>query len=105
MKIKKNDMVLVTKGKDRGKSGKVIGVDLGKSKIIVEGRNIYKAHVKPSKKYPQGGIIDKNMPIRVENVAIICPGCNKATKIKFSGSGKDKKRLCVKCRETLDAIK
>jgi len=103
MKIKKGDTILVTKGKDRGKTGKVLAVMPKEGKLIAEGRNIYKAHVKPSNKYPQGGIIDKNMPLKAENTSIICPGCNKATKIKMKGENKDKQRICSKCKETLDA--
>lgn len=102
MRIKKGDTVLITKGKDRGKTGKVINVNPDAGKIVVEGINIYKRHVKPSNKYPQGGIIDKNVPMREENSALICPGCKKATKVKVSGIGKEKKRICSKCKESLD---
>jgi large subunit ribosomal protein L24 len=105
MNIKKGDTILVTKGKDRGKTGKVISVDPTADKIVAEGRNVYKCHVKPSNKYPQGGIIEKNMPIKRENVAVVCPGCNKATKVSSTGTGKDKRRICSKCKETLDAVK
>lgn len=103
MKIRKGDTVLMTKGRDRSKTGKVIAVDPKGKKALVEGINIYKSNVKPSNKYPQGGIIDKNMPIKVENLALVCPGCSKATKIKLTGSGRDKRRICAKCKETLDA--
>jgi large subunit ribosomal protein L24 len=105
MNIKKDDTILVIKGKDRGKTGKVISVDPKSDKLIVEGRNIYKCHVKPSNKYPQGGIIEKSMPIRRENAAVVCPGCNKATRVKVSGQGNDKRRICNKCKESLDAVK
>lgn len=105
MKINKGDSVLVIKGKSRGKTGKVSFSDPKSKKVIVEGVNIYKAHVKPSNKYPQGGIIDKNMPLAIENVMVICPGCKKVTKVKVKGDGRDKKRICAKCMETLDAIK
>ena len=105
MNIKKGDTILVTKGKDRGKTGKVISVDPKNDKIIVEGRNIFKCHVKPSNKYPQGGIIEKSMPIRRENASVVCPSCNKASRVKMSGIKNDKRRICNKCKETLDAVK
>jgi len=105
MKIKRGDTILVTKGKDRGKTGKVINVDKKSGKIIADSVNIFKSHAKPSNKYPQGGIIDKNMPFRIENAAVVCPGCSKATRVKVSGLGKDKHRVCAKCKETLDAVK
>lgn len=105
MRLKKGDQILVNTGKDRSKSGKVILVDPKSNKVIVEGVNLYKKHVKPSSKYPQGGIIDKNMPINASNATIVCPGCKKATKVKFTGEGKEKRRVCAKCKESLDAIK
>jgi len=103
MKIKKNDNVLVVKGKDRGKTGRVIAVFPKTSKIIVEGLNIYKKHAKPSPKYPQGGIMDVNMPISSANIQVICPNCSKATRVSFKNSGKDKRRVCRKCGEVIDA--
>jgi large subunit ribosomal protein L24 len=103
MKIKRNDNVLVAKGKDRGKTGRVIAVFPKTSKIIVEGLNIYKKHAKPSQKYPQGGIMDVNMPISSANIQVICPNCSKATRVSFKNSGKDKRRVCRKCGEVIDA--
>jgi len=103
MKIKRNDNVLVVKGKDRGKTGRVIAVFPKTSKIIVEGLNIYKKHAKPSQKYPQGGIMDVNMPISSANIQVICPNCSKATRVSFKNSGKDKRRVCRKCGEVIDA--
>ena len=105
MKLKKGDQIIVLTGKDRNKTGKIISVNLKKDKVVVEGINIYKRHVKPSNKYPQGGIIDKNMPIEKSNVSVVCPGCNKTTRIKLTGEGKDKRRVCTKCKESLDAAK
>lgn len=103
MKIKKNDTVLIIKGKDRSKTGKVTLVNPTKQTVVVEGVNLYKKHAKPSKKYPQGGIIDVNMPVKSENVMVVCPGCKKAVRISYKNEGKDKRRICVKCKEMIDA--
>jgi len=102
-KIKKNDVVLVTTGKDRGKSGKVVSLDPRRGVLIVDGINKFKKHAKPSNKYPQGGIIDITKPIRVSNVMIICPACQKPTRVSYKNEGKDKRRVCKKCGEVADA--
>ena len=102
-KIKTGDTVLVKVGKDRLKTGKVMRLLKDKGKVVVEGANIYKKHIKPSQKYPQGGIIDANMPINVSNIEIICQSCKKATRIKFKNTGREKRRVCVKCGEVVDA--
>jgi large subunit ribosomal protein L24 len=103
MKIRKNDNVVILKGKDRGKTGRVIAVFPKTSKIMVEGLNVYKKHAKPSKKYPQGGIMDVNVPVSSDNLQIICPNCSKATRVSFKNSGRDKRRICRKCNEVVDA--
>ena len=107
MKIKKGDTVLIKKGKDVGKSGKVEKVLPASNKIIVAGINILKKNIRPSKKYPQGGIIDINAPISVSNVQLICPQCNKASKVMYvySKNNKNKMRVCRKCKESVDLSK
>lgn len=104
MAIKKGDTVLIAKGKDRGKTGKVVKI-VTPDKLLVEGLNQYKKHIKPSKKYPQGGIIDTPLPLQVSNVMIICPTCNKAVRVRSLDSGKEKRRVCAKCNEVLDEVK
>lgn len=101
--IKKNDNVLVITGKDKGKTGKVLSVMLKTGKIVVEGVNQYKKHIKPSNKYPQGGIIDFNAPMETSNVMVICSGCSKASRLKVKNTGNDKRRVCGKCGEVVDA--
>ena len=85
MKVKKGDTVLVIAGKDKGARGKV----------IVDGVNVAKKHQKPTKTTMQGGIIDKDMPIDVSNVAIVSPKDGKATRVgyKFDDDG-NKVRVC-----------
>jgi len=103
MKIKKGDTVLVLTGKDSAKTGKVVSVDPQNNRAIVEAVNIYKKHVKPSKKYPQGGIIDKSVPIVTTNLMVVCPNCKKATRTAAKNTGREKRRVCRKCGEVVDA--
>jgi large subunit ribosomal protein L24 len=106
MKIRKGDRVVVLSGKDRGKTGTVSLAIPQKGRVIVDGVNIAKKHQK-SKQDPSrggatamndGGIIDKEMPISVTNVAIVCSGCGKRTRVghRFEPDG-TKIRICRKC--------
>ena len=82
LKIKKGDKVVVTTGKDKGKDGQVLTVFPKDSKLIVSGINLVKKHTKPSRD-SEGGIVSKEMPIHISNVAILDPKLNKPTKIGF----------------------
>ena len=101
--IKKNDTVSVITGKEKGKKGRVISVDPIKNKILIERINLIKRHTKPSKKYAQGGIIEKEAPLHVSNVMLICPKCGKPTRIgnTILSTGK-KVRICKKCKEVIE---
>lgn len=101
MKIKKGDRVVVLQGKDRGKEGTVMRAIPSKGKVIVEGVNIAKKHQKPTRVTMQGGIIDKDMPLDVSNVALVCPK-DGATRVgyKISDTGA-KSRICRKCGQEL----
>jgi len=81
MKIRKNDMVMVISGNDRGKTGKVLKVFPQKFRVIVEGINLRKRHTKASQKSPQGGIIEKEASINASNVMILDPKSNEPTRI------------------------
>ena len=83
MKIKEGDMVLVIRGKDKGVSGKVIEVDNDKEFVTVEGVNRVYKHVRPSQKNPQGGRLNKEMPIKACSVMVLCPKTNKPTRIGY----------------------
>ncbi len=98
MKIKKGDRVRVLTGKDRGKEGEVMRAIPERDKVIVDGVNIAKRHQRATRATTQGGIIDKDMPLPVANVAIVCGSCDKATRIgyRFDDQGK-KIRICRKC--------
>jgi len=98
MKIRKGDRVQVLQGKDRGKNGVVMFAFPADDRVIVDGVNIAKKHQKPTRSTQQGGIIDKEMPINVSNVAIICGSCHKPTRVghRFEPDG-TKVRICRKC--------
>jgi large subunit ribosomal protein L24 len=101
--IKKNDTVMVITGKYKGKKGRVIKVIPSENRVIVEKINIVKRHMKPSRKYAQGGIIEKEAPIHRSNVMLICPKCDKPTRISAQVLADGKKvRVCKKCKEVID---
>jgi large subunit ribosomal protein L24 len=97
MKIRKGDRVVVLSGKDRGREGTVTFAYPDKGRVIVDGANVAKRHQKPTRQTQQGGIIDKEMPIHVSNVALVCSSCG-PTRIgyRFADDGR-KVRVCRKC--------
>ena len=97
MKIKKGDQVQVIAGKDVGKIGEVTRVIVGADKVIVDGVNVAKRHQRATKATMQGGIIDKDMPIHVSNVAVVCTSCGKHSRIGYRIDGDTKVRVCRKC--------
>ena len=106
MKIRKGDRVKVLTGKDRGKTGTVTFAYPTTQKVVVDGLNVAKKHQKPrhNPKNPtyQGGIIDKEMPMPVSNVALVCGSCGQPTRVgyRFDPDG-SKVRFCRKCGEDL----
>lgn len=105
IKIKKGDNVLINTGKDLGKRGAVEKVFPKKNKVTVTGVNIIKKHLKPSRKSPHGGIIDKIAPIDISNVTVVCPRCSNPTRIGYRVTEQKKMRICKKCKESIDATK
>ncbi len=102
--IKKNDKVKVIAGKDKGKIGKVIKVNLKKNRLLIENINMIKRHTKPSAQNSQGGIIDTEGLIHWSNVLLMCNKCMAPVRIKakFLEDGK-KVRVCRKCNELIDS--
>lgn len=96
MKLKKGDEVVVLAGKDIGKRGTISRVIAEADRVIVDGVNMVKRHTKPRGQVMQGGIIDKEMPIHVSNVALWCKDCGK-TRIGYRIDGDTKHRICRKC--------
>ena len=95
--IKKDDLVVVLSGKDKGKQGKVLTVLPSESKVIVEGVNVVTKHKKPTSQTDQGGIVKKEAPIYACKVQKVCPKCNKPTRIGHKVEGDKKVRICKKC--------
>jgi large subunit ribosomal protein L24 len=100
--VKKNDTVIVTVGKDKGKTGKILRINQKTDRVIVEKVNIIKRHVRPSQK-SKGGIMERESPIAVSNVMIYCEKCSKPVRVgnKILEDGK-RVRFCKKCNEVLD---
>lgn len=98
MKIKTNDQVLITSGKDRGKHGKVLDVFPKEDKIVVEGVNIRKKNTRPKKAGEKGQLVHIPAAIAASNAALICPKCQKATRTGFKILDKKKYRVCKKCK-------
>ena len=96
-RIKKDDTVVVITGKDKGRSGKVLMVMPKEERVVVEGVNMVKRHTSPSMKHPQGGVIAKEAPMHVSNVALRDPKTGKATRVgfKFVGEGAQRRKVRV----------
>ena len=102
MKAKKNDTVLVLTGKDNGKTGKVLRAIPGDNKVVVDGVNVQKKHKKARSAQDTSGIIEQAGPIDASNVLVICPVCNKATRVAHAEVDGKKVRVCKKCGKSLD---
>ncbi len=106
MNIKKGDLVLVTTGKDKGKQGTVSRAMPQLDKVVVEGLNMVKKHVKPQGQTRQGGIIDKAMPIHVSNTMLICSECGKPTRVAHERRTINEKeravRICKQCHKVIE---
>lgn len=119
MKIKKGDKVQIVKGKDRvkkskkgeklakGNQGKVVSVDLDKERVVIEGLNLRYKHVKPRREGEKGQRIEFPASIDASNVMLVCPKCNKLTRVGYKLlesdlKGRKKVRICKKCNEAID---
>lgn len=102
-RIRKGDTVVVIAGRDRGKSGKVLSIDLGAGKVIVEKLNIIKRHTKPNQKIKQGGIMEKEAPLPISNVMYLCPVTQKPTRIGIRVQADGRRvRFSKKSNETVE---
>ena len=96
--IRKGDTVEVLKGKDAGKRGKVLKVDPNRRRVVVEGINRARKHMRHSQANHQGGVVDWELPVDVSNVMLMCPGCDRPSNIKrVLHGGKSITRVCKKC--------
>ena len=101
-KISKGDRVIVISGEDRGKEGVVLKIDTKNKRAIVEGINFVKRHQRPTQRNPQGGIVEKEAPVHLSNLMVICGRCNAGVKTKTvilqdGGSA----RACRRCGEII----
>jgi len=102
MQLRKGDRVRVNSGEDRGREGKILKVFAAKNRAIVEGLNLIKRHQKPSSKNQQGGIVEKEAPIHISNLSVICPGCGKSGGIRRTRDEEGRLvRHCKSCGETI----
>ena len=97
MKIKKDDKVIVLSGKDKGKQGKVLSADPKAMKVVVEGVNVATKHQKPMKQGQEGGIIKVETPIYASKVQLVCPKCEKGTRVAYKFADGKKVRVCKHC--------
>ena len=97
LKIKKNDTVVVLSGKDKGKQGKVLGTVPGSLKVVAEGINMVTCHVKPRKQGETGGIVQREAAMYASKVQVVCPKCNKGTRIAHKIENGKKTRVCKHC--------
>ena len=105
MKVKKNDTVLVITGKDAGKTAKVLAALPKANKVVVDGVNVQKKHQKARSAQEVSAINSQPGPIDASNVMVVCPVCNKATRVAYAIEGDKKARICKKCGATLDVTK
>ena len=97
MKIKKGDTVQVLSGNDKGKTGEVLEIMPKDSKVVVKGVNIRKKHVKPRRQGEEGGIIAVECAVSSSKLNVVCPKCNKPTRIGYNIKDDKKVRVCKKC--------
>lgn len=102
LKIKKGDTVLVLVGKDRGKTGKVLAALPKEGRLLVEGRNIVKKHVRPRKAGEKGQRVEIPSPLPVSRVMLVCPSCGKAARVGIRrGDDGRRQRVCKKCQAAI----
>ena len=97
LNIKKDDVVIVLSGDDKGTKGKVIATSPEEGKVLVEGVNIIHKHVKPRRQGETGGIVDAEGAIYASNVAVYCSKCDKGVRTKVQVVDGKKIRVCAKC--------
>ena len=101
MSIRKDDLVVVLSGKDKGKQGKVLEVMPKEGKVVVEKINMVSRHTKPRKQGDQGGIIQKEAPLYACKVMRVCPKCDKPTRVAYEIKDGKKVRVCKHCGAAL----
>jgi large subunit ribosomal protein L24 len=102
MKVRRDDIVQVIAGDEKGKTGKVLSVDLATERVRIEGVNFVWKHLRRSQQHPHGARIQKEASLHVSNVRIVCQSCNKPTRVEVKKlQDGDRARLCRKCRQAV----
>ena len=101
MKLRKGDKVIITAGKDKGREGKIERLFPKDKELIVPGVNIFKKHLKRRDEKNPGGIIEITKPLPLSRVALVCPKCGQPTRAGYKIVGKEKLRICRKCKEEI----
>ncbi len=104
VRLRKGDTVEAIYGKEKGKRGKVLKVvsSKGGKFVLVEKVNMIKKHMKPSQKNKEGGILEREGPLHISNVSMVCPKCGKVARVGMQVGDDKKMRFCKKCREIID---
>jgi large subunit ribosomal protein L24 len=103
MNIRRNDIVVATRGREKGKQGKVLQVNVEKRRVIVEGLNLVTKHLRKSQDNPKGGITRKEASIALANLMLYCQQCKKAVRVKRVIEGDKRVRKCKKCGQSFEA--
>jgi large subunit ribosomal protein L24 len=104
MKLRKNDVVKVISGTQKGKTGKILEVDRDADRVLVEGVNFIWKHLRRSQQHPHGARIQKEAPLHASNVMLVCPSCSKPTKIGLKRlEDGERARICKKCRQAVSS--
>lgn len=101
MKLKKGDEVKIVRGKDKGKTGKIEKVLPKEKKIIIPNVNLYKRHIKARSQNQKSEIATLTKPLAMANVRLVCPKCHLPTRIGYKIEGKEKLRICGKCKQNI----
>ena len=104
MKIKKGDTVRILYGKDSGKQGTVLAIDVKDNKVVVEGMNVYKKHVKGDGKKKTSEILSIVKPMSISKVILICNNCGKPTRVGIKREEGKVERICKKCNKVIEVI-
>lgn len=100
--VKKDDLVEVISGDDRGRQGKVLRVEPRKGRVVVEGVNIQKKHVRPGRTNAQGGVIEQPGPLAASKVLVVCPHCKRGVRTGHRRDEKGVVRVCKRCGKDID---
>jgi len=102
MHVKKDDVVAVLRGDDKGKTGKVLEARPRENRVVIEGVNIQKRHMRPTRTNPQGGVVERPGPIAASNVLVVCPHCKRPVRTRRQRTENGVVRQCARCGKNID---